>query len=84
MITICSYCQGCMCYSNDEDNDEQSSYGDTTIRCGVYGEAIKIIQDDDGLYYLGYSEGADEGGQHNFYSIGEAINFCPNCGRKLK
>lgn len=83
IVSLCAYCQGCFVYSNDEASEDRDSLGDYEVGYGVYDEAIKIFQSSDGLYYLGYSDGADESGDHNFRAIGCPINFCPNCGRRL-
>lgn len=83
MISICPYCQGCMVYSNDDNPTERYTDGDYDVGFGVYDELIRILQED-GDYYLAYSEGADSDGEHYLRPIGDPINFCPNCGRELR
>lgn len=82
-LTICQYCQGYMVYSNDESGNS-FTMGDTTIFQGVYDECIHIGKVD-GEYHLLYADGeTDDEGRLGFRIIGEPINFCPSCGRKLK
>ena len=82
-LTICQYCQGYMVYSNSEA-DDSFTIGNTTIFQGVYEECIHIGKID-GEYHLLYADGGtDEKGHLGFRIVGEPINFCPNCGRKLK
>lgn len=82
-ITICQYCQGNWIYSNGDDGELIAGDEDDGVYRGVYSEGIKPIKCEDGLYYLGYSDGADSDGDHTLRSIGANINYCPNCGRKL-
>lgn len=78
------YCRGNFVYSNsDSGNTVCENDNGEGVNNGVYGEAIKIIKLDD-EWYLGYSYGADEDGIQNFISMGYPINYCPNCGRRLK
>ena len=83
VTNVCSYCQGAMVYSNDDNPTERYTDGDYDVGFGVYDEAIKVAQNEKGDYYLMYSDGADEDGVQNFFAIGVPINYCPNCGRKL-
>lgn len=83
VIVVCRYCgTQDFVYSNSDGGELVAGDEEDGVIKGVYDEAIRIMKYDDG-YYLAYSPGPDEDGKMDFYSIGEPINFCPSCGRRL-
>ena len=45
---------------------------------------IRIMQMEDGKWHLAYSNGEPiDGIEEEYVSVGQPINYCPNCGREL-
>lgn len=82
-LTVCRYCgTRDFVYSNSEGGELVAGDENDGIVKGVNDEAIMVDRYDDG-WHLAYSMGPDEDDLMCYYPVGDTINYCPNCGRKL-